>query len=107
MIWVSFILVFLLTLSSIALYFSVKKNLEFLDQQETLLLTIEQSLLVLDTCYKKIDRKAKLELFSDEAIVKELIDDMKDARKSIVNISENLTGEKEVIENEIKNENAS
>lgn len=107
MIWVTFTLTFLLTLVTIVLYFSVKKNLEFLDQQETLLLTIEQSLSVLDACYKKIDRKAKLELFSDEAIVKELIDDMKDARKSILNISENLTGEKEVIEIEIKNEDAS
>lgn len=107
MIWVSFILAFLLTLVSIMLYFSVKKNLEFLDQQETLLSTIEQSLQVLDACYRKVDRKAKLELFSDEAIVKELIDDMKDARKSILNISENLTGEKEVIENEIKNEDVS
>jgi len=107
MIWISLTLFLLLTLVSSTLYFSVKKNLEFLDQQESLLSTIEQSLQSLEISYKKIDKKSKLQLFSDEAIVKELIDDMKEARRSILIIAENLTGEKEVIETSNKNEDIS
>ena len=98
MIFVCVFLGSLFALSSIMLYFSVRKNLEFLEQQETLLLSIEQSLHNLNVCRKRIDKKAKLELFLDDRIVKELVDDMKEVRNIVTLIVENLAGEKHALE---------
>lgn len=104
MIFVCVFLGFLLTLSSSLLYFSVKKNLEFLEQQENMLSLLESSLQELDVCYKRIDKKVKLELFSDEPTVKELVDDMKYARSTVASIVEQLTGEKNIIESQATEE---
>jgi hypothetical protein len=92
-----FCLLFLTT--SIFLYLSVKKNLEFLEQQEKMLELFEESLRELDVCHKKIDKKAKLELFSNDAIVKELVDDIKKSRLTVAALIEELTDEKELIKN--------
>lgn len=104
MIFACVFLGFLLTLSSSLLYFSVKKNLEFLEQQENMLSLLESSLQELDVCYKRIDKKVKLELFSDEPAVKELVDDMKYARSTVASIVEQLTGEKNIIESQATEE---
>jgi hypothetical protein len=104
MIFVCILLGLLLASTSTLLYFSIKKNLEFLQQQEDVLTTLEQALLELDVCAKKIDKKTKLELFSDDPTVKDLVNDMKDARHAVVSIIENLTGEKDAIETMQKTE---
>jgi len=90
--------------TSAVLYFSVKKNLEFLNQQEEILEMLETSIRDLEVCYKRIDKKAKLELFSDDQTVKDLVDDMKQARYTVASIVERLTGEKEVLEIDKANE---
>jgi len=51
----------------------------------------------LEACHKKLDKKVKLELFSDDHIVKELVDDMKLARQTVSSIIEKLTNEKDTI----------
>ena len=88
----------LLSLSSIGLYFSVKKNLQFLEQQEELLQLLENSTQELDICYNRINKKSKMELFSDDQTVKDLVDDMKQARQAVSTIIEKLTGEKDEIQ---------
>lgn len=92
-----FCLLFLTT--SIFLYLSIKKNLEFLEQQEKMLEMLDESLQELEVCHKKIDKKAKLELFSDDAVVKELIDDIKKSRLAVAALIVELTDEKEIIKN--------
>ena len=92
-----FCLLFLTT--SIFLYLSIKKNLEFLEQQEKMLEMLEESLQELEVCHKKIDKKAKLELFYDDAVVKELIDDIKKSRLAVAALIVELTDEKEIIKN--------
>jgi len=97
MIFAIFFLALLLTVTTAISYISVKKNLEFLDQQEEMLELLESSLQDLEVCHKKLDKKVKLELFSDDHIVKELIDDMKLARQTVSSIIEKLTNEKDTI----------
>jgi len=97
MIFAIFSLALLLTVTTVISYISVKKNLEFLDQQEEMLELLESSLQDLEVCHKKLDKKVKLELFSDDHIVKELVDDMKLARQTVSSIIEKLTNEKDTI----------
>jgi len=83
---------------STLLYFSVKKNLQFLEQQEEMLQLLETCLQDLEICRKKIDQKVKMEVFSDDEIVKELVDDIKQTRFTVAIIIERLTNEKEIIQ---------
>lgn len=69
-----------------------------MNQQEELLELLEESIQDLEICYKRIDKKTKLELFSDDPTVKELVDDMKQARHTVASIVQQLTGEREIIE---------
>lgn len=104
MIFVAVFLALLCGISSTLLYFSIKKNLQFLEQQEEMLELLESSLQDLEICRKKIDKKVKMEVFSDDPIVKELIDDIKQARFTVAIILEKLTNEKEIIQLMQKND---
>jgi len=88
----------LLLLSCACLYFSVKKNLQFLEYQEELMQLLETSTQELDVYYNKINKKSKLELFYDDQTVKDLVDDMKQARRVVSTIIEKLTDEKDAIQ---------
>jgi len=96
----SFFLSLICVCSLTCLYFSVKKNLEFIDVYESTMLQIEESLEVLSFYQKRIERKSKLEVFSDDFIVKELVEDIKQSKKAVLLVSEKLTGEKENFEGE-------
>jgi|GEM_PF-1999728 len=104
MIFVAVFLALLCGITSTLLYFSIKKNLQFLEQQEEMLELLESSLQDLEICRKKIDKKVKMEVFSDDPIVKELIDDIKQARFTVAIILEKLTNEKEIIQLMQKND---
>ena len=95
-----FSLIFLATSIALAagLYHSVKKNLELIETLEDLSELMGSCTQDLDYCYKRIDRKLKLELLSDDPIVKELVEDMRQARQAVASISERLTNEKENFE---------
>ena len=92
------ILIFVSLIVSIAsfyaLYYSVKRNFELIDLLEETNEQIDKAVETLDHCYKRIDKKAKLELFSNEPAVRELVEDMKMSRSAILLISEKLTGDK-------------
>lgn len=76
------------------LYRSVKRNFELIDLLEETNEQIEAAIESLDYYYKRVDKKTKLELFSDDPTVRELVEDMKQSRRAILLISEKLTGEK-------------
>lgn len=97
-----FLVIFLglsLLTTSFFLYYSVKKNLQFLDEQDEILELLEDSITNLEICYQKIDKKARLELFSDDAIVKDLVLDVKKTREILKFAIEELTNEKDIIKN--------
>jgi len=78
---------------SAALFYSVKKNLELIEALEETSEQIEQSIELLDYYYKRLDKKLKLEVFSDDPTIKELVDDMKQSRKAVSIIIKQLTGD--------------
>ena len=89
----------LLSIASItALYYSVKKNLELIETLEQTMEQIEQSAEILDYYYKRLDKKARLEVFSDDPTIKELIEDMKQSRKAVLEITKQLTGANSAVE---------
>jgi hypothetical protein len=71
------ILLFLLVLS-------VRKNLEFSERFENVVDKIEESLDVLDACYNRASIRAKLEVLSDEPVVRELLDDIQLSRDAVL-----------------------
>ena len=80
-------------ISSVALYFSLKKNLQLVDELEKIEEKLDDSAKILEDCYEKIEKKSKIEVFSDDPIVKELVEDMKDAKNAIMLISESFSTE--------------
>lgn len=96
-----FTIVFLSMISmglSVGLYYSVKKNLELIDTVERTMEQVEKSVDILDYYYKRIDKKTKTELFSDDPTIRDLVDDMKQSRRAVLLVSEALTGERELNE---------
>ena len=89
--------VFFSILSTISLYFSVKKGLILIKTQEELIEELENCVQELEQAQLKIEKKMKIELFSDEPIIKELVNDMKHAKETVQIVVEKLTDEKEFI----------
>jgi len=81
--------------SIVGLYYSVKKNIQLFEELESINSQLESSIEELDYLHKKIDKKSKVELFSDEPMIRELVEDMKQAKKIVMSISESFTTEKE------------
>lgn len=63
---------------------SVKKNLQLTEKLQEINDQVEESLDVLDACYQRAAERAKLEVFTDEPVVKELIEDIKLTRDAIL-----------------------
>lgn len=84
--------------SFVALYYSIKKNMQLYEELENINSQIDSSLEELDYLYKKIDKKTKIELFSDEPAIRELVEDMKQVKKVVMGISESLTSEKDDVD---------
>ena len=76
---------------SIALYFSIKKNFELLDVIESYGEKITESLEDLNYYYGRIDRKSKIEIFIDEPVMRELVEDIKGTKKVIKNVAEKIS----------------
>lgn len=89
------IFLFISICSTIGLYYSIKKNLEYFETIERIITQLDESLDALEFCYKRIDKKAKLELFSNDPTIKELVEDIKMARQIVLLISEKLVEENE------------
>lgn len=75
----------------ISLYFSVKKNIELIEKIEEAVLQVEESLDILDHFYKRIDKKSKIEVLTDEPVARELVDDMKKSKDAILLIANKLS----------------
>lgn len=69
--------------STTALYYSVKKNLEFIDKFEDIGASVESALDVLEENYKKIDKKSKMEVFLDDPVVRDLLNNISECRDAV------------------------
>jgi len=73
------------------LYRSVKKNLEWMELFESMTDDYKEVLETLDVLYKNVDKKSKLELFLDEPVTRELVDDIKETKKAIKKAAEKIS----------------
>lgn len=85
------ILFTLIVLQSIALYYSVKRNIEFLELFDNFSEDCKEAVEELDSYYEKIDKKSKLELFLDEPITRELVEEIKGTKKAIKKAAEKIS----------------
>ena len=74
-------------MTSSGLYLSLRKNFELLDKIEEVEEAVEEALKVLDEHYQKIDTKSKIEVFSDEPVVKDLVRDIAEVKTSLHKIA--------------------
>lgn len=79
---------FIITIISVILFsllvFSVRLNLRLRDKLEEIIYQIDESLDILDACYKRVAQKAKMEVFSDDPTVRSFINDIKRTRDVIL-----------------------
>jgi len=80
---------------SFCLYISITKNLELLEKLEEVTTQTEESLDLLDKCYRNIYEKSKLDIFVDEPIVKDLIKDINNTKDAVLLIANKLYGASE------------
>jgi len=73
------------------LYRSVKKNLEWMEMFDSMTDDYKEVLETLDVLYKNVDKKSKLELFLDEPVTRELVDDIKETKKAIKKAAEKIS----------------
>ena len=76
----------------VALSFSLRKNIEFMEKIEEVASSVQEAIDILEEQYQIIDKKSKIELFSDEPLVKELVNDILVAKNSIVKTAKILDG---------------
>lgn len=84
---ISIFLLFLLAIFSIALYISVKKNFELFDRLQQVDDSLQECVKVLNEQIEKMEKKTKIEVFSDEPIIRDLINDMSTAKEAVVIVS--------------------
>lgn len=77
-------------LTSSLLIVSLKKNIEFMEKIDEIQETLEKSLEILEIQSKKIDQKTKLEVFSDEPVVRNLIKDIIESKNAVVRVAKLL-----------------
>jgi hypothetical protein len=70
---------------------SVKKNLQLLETIEDIAENYKETIEELNYYYEKIDKKSKLELFLDEPITRELVEDIKGTKKAIENAAKKIS----------------
>jgi len=86
-----FILLIACLLLSTALFYSVRRNLQYLEIIEVSADSIEESLKELDYYYSKFDKKSKMELFLDEPVTRELMEDIRGTKKAVKKIAEKFS----------------
>jgi hypothetical protein len=87
----------LLVGSLTGLYVSVKKNIELLEKIEEFQEAVEVCLDSLELQHQIIESKTKIELFSDEPVVRSLVQDIAIAKMSVLEVAK-------VLDETIKNE---
>ncbi len=75
---------------SIALGVSVMRNIQYMERIDEIEESLQTAIEILDEQYKIIDKKTKIEVFSDEPIIRELVRDITVARNSVLGVAKLL-----------------
>ena len=76
---------------SIALIFSIRKNLELLSIFEDSAEDFEEILKDLSFFQSRIEKKSKLELFLDDPVTRELVEEIKGTKKVVIRAAEKIS----------------
>lgn len=77
-------------LSSTILTISLKKNLEFMEKIDEVTDAIQESIEILAEQHEIMDKKSKIEVFSDEPIVRSLVQDIAIAKNAVLRVAKKL-----------------
>jgi CHASE3 domain sensor protein len=72
------------------LFVSIRRNLQYSEKLEELGDQIDESLDIIDKCYKRISTTAETPVLSDEPIVQQLISDIKLTRDAILLVANKI-----------------
>lgn len=75
---------------STALGFSVMRNIQYMDKIDEIEDSISTAIEILNEQYRLIDKKTKIEVFSDEPIIRDLVRDINVARNSVLAVAKLL-----------------
>ena len=70
-----------------ALAVSLQRNIAYVEKIDEITEGIQTALDVLDEQYQSIEKKTKIEVFSDEPVVRNLVQDIVSARNSILAVA--------------------
>ena len=79
--------IFYAVVVTIAFVFSVRRTLSLIVQHEALGLRVNESLDMLDECYRRISRILELPVGSDDPTIQQLLHDIKTARHALLLIA--------------------
>jgi hypothetical protein len=85
------IMLLALIAESTVLYISIKRNLAWMELFEDLTESYKETLQELQVLYNSVNRKSKMELFLDEPVTRELIEDIKGTKKAIKDAAEKIS----------------
>jgi hypothetical protein len=78
--------------TSAALAISLKKNIEYMEKLEEVGQSLQMSIDLLEIQYEKLNKKSKIELFSDEPVVRDLVIDIAEAKEAVIVTARLLDG---------------
>jgi len=71
---------------------SLKKNIEYMEKLEEVGQSLQETIDLLEIQYEKMNKKSKIELFSDEPVVRDLVIDILEAKEAVVMTARLLDG---------------
>lgn len=80
----------LIAILASGLLYSVRINLSYSDKLDEIQSVVQESLGVLNDQYTNIEKKTKLEVFFDEPVVKDLVQDIATARDAVLAVAKVL-----------------
>ena len=76
--------------SSSLLFLSVKRNMEYMEKLDEIEESLQQSIEILEVQYQIIEKKTKVEVFSDEPLIRDLVRDISAAKNAVLHVTKLL-----------------
>lgn len=74
----------------LALFFSIRRNLELDERFEEMGEQVEESLDILNDCYQRVTKVSEMPVTSDDPVVQQLLSDIKYAKHAILLIANKI-----------------
>ncbi len=90
MTYVVVIVSLLLVIAGLALFISIKRNLQLAEKVDELGDQVEESLDIIDDCYHRIVKATEIPVLSDEPVIQQLVADIKHTRHAVLLVANKL-----------------